>query len=382
MARPGIVTRVTTAAGAGFGPVEGHWAVAIQPNGLSSQEGLAASRRGLNLCRRDIDQERLMSLLGSQQHSVSGRPMFEEPYRIEINSIRRAFPANLDAPPLLIDFANWLEGRPWGSVGCFDLVGNFSDQAFWDGSPCRSHFLRLPTGSFAGAWYPDGHKVADPPIVLLDGQWQILGPSLEGFLARLALHDLSEDSDFRPHLTGQDATDDLAAWLRRRLDVADLESLTKLPSAMPDFRGFMEKWYRDRGSYWANHPTMKALAELLVAHLPTGVNPWDQTIFDVAIVGRQYRLRSRLQPVEEATEVEPVLRGLREDMWRQNPSLGLWYSMWFGMGVNGWINPNFDYETRPTIDDAPADLVEALADLDRAPRPARWVPAWLATPES
>jgi hypothetical protein len=29
------------------------------------------------------------------------------------------------------------------------------------------------------------------------------------------------------------------------------------------------------------------------------------------------------------------------------------------------------------IDGEPADLSEAKADLIRAPRPARWVPAWL-----
>jgi len=30
------------------------------------------------------------------------------------------------------------------------------------------------------------------------------------------------------------------------------------------------------------------------------------------------------------------------------------------------------------INGSPADLAQAKADLRRAPRPARWVPAWLA----
>jgi hypothetical protein len=30
------------------------------------------------------------------------------------------------------------------------------------------------------------------------------------------------------------------------------------------------------------------------------------------------------------------------------------------------------------IDESPADLAQARADLDRAPRPLRGVPAWLA----
>jgi hypothetical protein len=40
--------------------------------------------------------------------------------------------------------------------------------------------------------------------------------------------------------------------------------------------------------------------------------------------------------------------------------------------------PRFDYDTRPMIGDLPADLAEARADLRQAPRPARWVPDWLA----
>jgi len=60
--------------------------------------------------------------------------MSDPSYRVDLESIRGAFPLHLDAPALLIDFANWLDGRPWGSVGCFDLVGNVSDHAFWDAS--------------------------------------------------------------------------------------------------------------------------------------------------------------------------------------------------------------------------------------------------------
>ena len=53
--------------------------------------------------------------------------------------------------------------------------------------------------------------------------------------------------------------------------------------------------------------------------------------------------------------------------------------MSFVMSADGRILPSFDYETRPMIGDAPADLTEARADLRRAPRPERWVPAWLAS---
>jgi hypothetical protein len=58
-----------------------------------------------------------------------------------LDSIRGAFPPGIEAPSLLVDFADWLNGRPWGSVGCFSLQGQFSDQApIFDGSPLRDRF--------------------------------------------------------------------------------------------------------------------------------------------------------------------------------------------------------------------------------------------------
>jgi hypothetical protein len=309
----------------------------------------------------------------------------EPSYNIDLEGVRRAFPPGIEAPPLLLDFATWLAGRPWGSVGCFDLVGQFSDHAFWDGSPLRSQFglfMRLPTGSAVGTWYPHEFKPAVAPIVLLDseGQWDILAASLEGLLSKIALRRFEEGSDLVPQEDEEYETDELAAWLSNRLGAARLEQFTAMPPGSPDFRGFMEKWYRDRQDYWSSHPAMASLGKFLAARRPEGKNPWERTIFEAAIVGRQYQVRvlcGGRQPIEEAAAIEPVLRGLRDDMWRADPALGLWYAMSFGMSADGRVEPNFDYETRPTINEKPADLSEARADLRRAPRPARWIPAWL-----
>jgi hypothetical protein len=78
------------------------------------------------------------------------------PYDVDVDSIRGAFPPGTGAPSLLLDFAAWLKGRPWGSAGCYQLVGQFSDDApIVDGSPLREHFalfMRLPEGSVVGFW--------------------------------------------------------------------------------------------------------------------------------------------------------------------------------------------------------------------------------------
>jgi hypothetical protein len=318
--------------------------------------------------------------------------MSDPSYRIDLDSIRRAFPPGTEAPPLLIDFARWLEGRPWGSVGCFDLVGQFSDNApIVDGSPLRRDFalfMRLPEGSVVGAWLPFATQHASASIVVLgsEGQHKILAASLESLLARIALGWFEENdewTDFGPHEDADPATDQLADWLGKRLGVTDLKTFAEMPSGQPDFAGAMEKWCRDREEFWFTHPTMAELAKHLVAHRPAGKNPWDRTIFEIAIVGRQYQvrvLRRGRQPIDEAAAIEPILRNLRDQMWRTQPELGLWYAMSFALYADGRIFPRFDYEARPVLAEASADLIEARTDLDRAPRPARWVPTWLAVP--
>ena len=249
-------------------------------------------------------------------------------------------------------------------------------------------FTRLPEGSVVGAWYGTGGRADKAPIVVLgsEGQHEIIAASLESLLAKIAVQRFEEDSewtDFTPHEDVDDATLELAEWLIDRLDGKDLEKLAEPPTGLPDFGGWMAKWCRDREEFWAVHPIMVELAERLTAHLPTGKNPWDTTSFDVAIVGQQYQvrvLRRGWQVVEEAAAIEPLLRRLRDERWCAQNNLGLWYSMSFAFSANGRIWPHFDYETRPTIGGAPADLDEARADLRRAPRPERWVPAWLASP--
>jgi hypothetical protein len=313
----------------------------------------------------------------------------DQPYHIDLDSVRRAFPLRLEAPSLLIDFAAWLDGRPWGSVGCFDLAGQFAEQApIVDGGPLRNDlalFLALPEGSAAGAWFAPGIASDDAPIVVLgsEGQHEILAPSLAGLLAKIALQRFEEDGawiDFTPHEDSEDATDKLGDWLRKRLGTKDLERLAETASGLPDFARWLGKWCTDREAHWANHPLTVELACHLTAHKPAGENPWETTHFEVAIAGHQYQvrvLRRGRQPIDEAAAIEPVLRRLRDDMWRAEPDMGLWYQMRFAMSADGRIFPNFDYESRPTFGDAPADLAEATADLIRAPRPARWTPPWL-----
>jgi len=308
------------------------------------------------------------------------------PYHIDLDSIRRAFPPGTEPPALLVDFASWLTGRPRGSVGCFDLVGHFADDApIFDGSLLRNDFalfLRLPEGAVVGTWYGAGSDAANAPVVVLgpEGRNEILAASLEGLLAKIALRHF-EEGDLVPREDAEDATDALADWLVKRLGAERLEKLTDAPEGSADFGRWAERWCRDREAFWSTHPTMVEIAGHLAALRPKGRNPGDRTRFEVAIVGRELQVRVLCcgrRPIEEARLIEPLLCDLRDEMWRAQPALGLWYSMSFALSADGRILPRFDYQTRPTIDESPADLAQARTDLLRAPRPGRWVPTWLA----
>jgi len=256
----------------------------------------------------------------------------DTPYPIDLDSVCGAFPPGIEAPSLLLDFAGWLNGRPWGSVGCFSLQGQFSDHApIVDGSPLRdrfSLFMRLPDGSAVGGWYGAGLDRDNPPIVGLgsEGDYELLAPSLDGLLAKLTSQQFDNAwSDLKPHDEVACQTVELAQWLTGRLS-GEMAAGDDDPSELPDFRGFMEKWSRDREDYWANHRLMAELGWRLAAHLPKGKKPWDRTSFEIAIVGRQYQARVLTggpQPFEEAASIESLLRDLREEMRKAQPELGL-----------------------------------------------------------
>ena len=333
--------------------------------------------------------------------------MARDPYIVRRDSLAAAFPPGHEPPALLLDFADWLEGRPWGSLGCFRLEGTLSDEApVVDGGTLRrefSLFLYLPDGSLVGFWHPDGMPTAASPIVGLgsEGEAAILAGSLEGFLAKLASNafsdsgwsDLAADEDDEEDeeddgdggelvpVADEDARDALAEWLGARIGAERLNELASEECASTAFAARMEAWMQEREGYWVGHPILIEIGRALAAHRPPGRTPWDRTRLRAALVGTLCEVqvyRAGPQPVPEAAQVEPLLRALRDEQQRSDPDLGFWFEIHLALDAQGRILPRFDYQVRPEIGGAPAPVEAARFDLARAPRPVRWVPGWLA----
>jgi len=277
---------------------------------------------------------------------------------------------------------------PGGSVGWFSLIGRLPDDAaIGDGALLRHRFalfMHFPDGSEAGFWLYLGLDLAEPPVVCLgsEGEAVVLAASLRAFLVKLAKDGFGGKGPWED-LEGDvpDRLRELSAWLGNRPDTAGTAFPAAQRPTIPDFGAATAAWQIKRKAYWASHPSMVRPALLLAVYYPTGGNLWDSTVFVAEIVGTLYRLTvlgGGPQPVPGAATVEPVLRALREEQWEASPDFGLWFGMDFHLGADGSIWPIFDYRNRPPVASEPEGVAQGRADLARAPRPARWVPGWLA----
>lgn len=229
--------------------------------------------------------------------------MAQDPYIVRRESLAAAFPPGHEPPRLLLDFADWLDGRPWGSLSCFRLQGTLSDEApIVDGSALRrefSLFLYLPDGSLVGLWHPDGVPRVASPVVGLgsEGDAAVLAGSLEGFLAKLARDAFSEsawsdlaayeddDEKDEAEIAGDDAHSALAAWLGDRIGAARLDELAGEACDQTAFAARMDSWIHEREAHWAGHPILAEIGRALSAHRPRGKSPWDRTRLRATIVG-------------------------------------------------------------------------------------------------
>src|SRR5262245_2474054 len=70
-------------------------------------------------------------LVGAAMCAASAEEKIVPVYQVDLDELVKAFPSNgsnpTSLPPLLRHFGEWLAGKPWRSVGAFDLGVEWSD---------------------------------------------------------------------------------------------------------------------------------------------------------------------------------------------------------------------------------------------------------------
>jgi hypothetical protein len=253
-------------------------------------------------------------------------------YSVDIESLRKNFPAECQVPSLLLDFGGWLNGKTVGSVGCFCLQsGRFNDNWIENGSdlhPYFAFFIRDPSGGQIGYWLYDGPVTEAPPIVMVgsEGKLSVLSENLEEFLKRLAEGDThAPDLDSRDH--GDKVGTELAKWLESPVATAPNPNVR----VRPDLKRWMEEWGQRQRDWINQDPVHLQIADKLRKFVKPNAKPWETANFDVLLVGTQFRMWHRSfgpkpMPHDEMSDLESLFRSVREERAQKTPERGLWFS--------------------------------------------------------
>ncbi len=306
-------------------------------------------------------------------------------YSVNVESLQRNFPEGWDVPPLLLEFADRLEGIGAGTIGYFDLQSErFNDYWIENGAdlhPYFAFFLCDPTGGQVGFWLYDGLATVSPPIVLVgsQGELQILADTLEQFFARLAKGETGV-----PDLDDREDRDRESTELFQWLESRGGQSPGPQSVAHPDLAEWLERWGDQQCAAIDNDSRHLQIADKLRKYRKPDAKAYETNCFDVLLVGSQFKMWRRSygpQPMapDEVADLEPLFRSLREERARKVPERGLWFYSWVKVGATGGATLCCDFMKEPDLDNQ-TPLISAsdyAIDLKAFPRSQHWYPDWL-----
>ena len=292
-----------------------------------------------------------MRALGEASWAAKAQERAVAVYQVDIEELGQAFPGGSDMsrlPRLLVRFGEWLAGKPWRSVGGFDLDVRWSDLGFAGGEFFYDQFalfIKLADGSSVGYWLAD-RDLARAPIVVLgsEGDDALLAPDLETFLARIALGDfdnkgpasdfLYSDEDYGdgvvPDLRGA-----MQAFLRDETGIRDLQSLARRGrSSSRDFAQWVAKAVEAYNAKMQAHPAVEAMTSILESYRPAKAQPWQSLTINVAWAGKHFdawAAPDSIKSLAEAEQLRPHLGALRDEAAAKKPGLGLWHRAWLNV---------------------------------------------------
>jgi hypothetical protein len=323
-------------------------------------------------------------------------------YKIDSEKkLRGVFPKDVSPPALLLDFAAWLKGRPWGSVGCFGLVAcdpniQFPPEA--DVSDFFAMVFYMPDGGQAGFWLKDTRDPEQAPIVLLShGEIDILAPTFAHFLDRLSEQsfDLYKgESGFTVAEDVSTATEDLAMWLKTHPDVQRaLGSTVTPPKVSPN--EWLAAYLKQLDTKRRADQHLKDIVKVLQKHgyVPSKPGPeLDRHSFRIFAAGGHKVImrgaaislgpgedyRKYLKPVAAklAKDLTAPLFAAREALAKKKKGEGLWPSASMVLTNDGelYIDPTYHHAFVIGYDEFPPALF--AEDQRRYPRDAKKLQPW------
>ena len=295
---------------------------------------------------------------------------YGDAYGLSDEEIRRTFPPGREPPPLLLGWAQWLRRQPAGWLGDLDLGCHRRDSAF-DAELSLFFADVIKGGNFAASFWLHEQAGLRPPILLQDdeGGLEVI-PSLEAFLARLALGVHAEDDnpvggaqigpengeksdplgEFDPliinalgyqsaalslldgagsedaaRLRGfaREGRSRLGAWLLKETGARSLESLLHEGAPAPDFATWMQAKEAARAT--SREEQSARLQILREMTSPVVLVLWAGDSY-TAVTGGNGAYMPPYAPAPDGAAIKPHLAVLREAAARRTPSLGLWHS--------------------------------------------------------
>lgn len=320
--------------------------------------------------------------------------------------IARQWPDGRDAPALILAVADYMQDKPWMSLGATRLLGDRMDDYWiengadlWRDFGC---FMRLPEGSRVAQWFRDG-ETGEPPIVLIgsEGEQEILAPNLEAFLAAWALARFDDNgalvaagvpvglpSDL---IRGDDEDDDgvpdgrpaFKRFLTERIGQRIEDKIAEKPSDAP-FVAFFTQWGQAARSEISANPNLLRIAKILDTDVPRGKPSWERANFRISAIGDRMEIGGKGDPRKllnetKAAALRPLITAERERRagGEQAPR-GLWHSAAINLYPDGSCQLQSDWTAAPKFFvGAAATTAEFAHDQQRYPKGERWIEPWM-----
>jgi hypothetical protein len=324
----------------------------------------------------------------------------------DIASLIKRWPEGRSVPQLILDVAEYIGDKPWGSLGYTRMLGDrLDDNWILNGAdlwPHFAYFIGFADGSHIAQWFVEGAASTDGPIVLIgsEGEQMIVAKTVEELFARWALDgtsvnggEISAPLDMAYDDEDQDEVPDgrpaFLQFLQQRLGVS-LETLLTPESDHAPLQSFFTTWEEAQRKKTRDDPTMQAIAKLLDKHIPRGKEPWERTSISIQVAGDRMEFKGPLfgednntLPFPERTDLIPLVFKAREQRAQGiHVQRGLWHQANLFLSPDGFctIAASWDppWDAEPVFKDgSKPTTAEIDADLKRFPRSAGWMEKWM-----